>query len=223
METSGLIYGLYRFCVWTMKLFATNILWLLFNIPIAYLSFNLILSKTPQHLQINFITLAALAPFIFFPATTALFGVIRKWVTGESDIPLVRSFVKYYKDNYIRSMTIGFIIVPLWGVLIVDYFYFSNANSPLFYVFLLIGMFMFVFTFHLFSNTVHVHLKYFNAFKNSMLLTIGRPVHTIGIAVANAGILYVCFNVFPPLILLGMGTLIAFTSFYLYYKSHSYD
>jgi uncharacterized membrane protein YesL len=218
MATGGLMVKLYRLTEWITRLAATNLLWIVFNIPVAYLTFNLFLVDTSDQLLVNLISLAILAPFIFFPATTAIFGVARKWVTGELDIKILRTFWKTYKENYVRSMLGGFVIVPLWLILIIDYVYFSKLNSPIFYLFLAIGIFMFVFTIHFFSNTVHFHLKFFAALKNSFLLAIGHPVHTIGIAIVNAFVVYVSFNVFTFLILLGMGSIAAYSSFFIYHK-----
>jgi hypothetical protein len=52
-----------------------------------------------------------------------------------------------------------------------------------------------------------------------MILAIGRPAHTIGITLITTAILYISFNFFTFLILLGMGTLIAFGSFFIFYRS----
>jgi uncharacterized membrane protein YesL len=215
---SGLILKLYRVSEWITRIAGTNLLWVLFNIPIAYLTVNIFLVKTADQLLVNILSIAILAPFIFFPSTTALFGVVRKWVIGETDVKVFRSFWKFYKENYVRSMLGGLVIVPIWIILAVDYFYFTNANTPLFYLFLLIGMFLFVFSIHFFSNSVHFHLKFGATLKNSMILAIGRPAHTIGITIVTALILYISFNIFTFLILLGMGSLIAFGSFFIYYR-----
>jgi uncharacterized membrane protein YesL len=221
MGTGGLILKLYRFSEWITRIAGSNLLWLLFNIPIAYLTVNLFLVKTADQLLVNLFSIAFLAPFILFPSTTALFGVVRKWVLGETDAKLIRSFWKFYKENYVRSLLGGLIIIPIWIILVVDYFYFTNIDSPIFYLFLLVGMFILVFTIHFFSNTVHFHLKFGATLKNSLILSIGRPAHTIGITLVTAIIVYISFNLFTFLIILGMGTLIAYGSFFIYYRSVS--
>jgi uncharacterized membrane protein YesL len=221
MGSGGLILKLYRFSEWVTRIAGLNLLWLCFNIPIAYLTVNIFLVQTADQLLVNLITIAFLTPFIFFPSTTALFGVVRKWVLGETDTKLLRSFWKFYKENYVRSMLGGLVIIPIWIILVVDYFYFTNADSPLFYLFLLLSMFILVFTVHFFSNTVHFHLKFGATLKNSMILAIGRPAHTIGITLISAIILYISFNLFTFLIILGMGTLISYGSFFVFYRSVS--
>jgi len=221
LGTSGFIRGLYSFSTWIIKFTTTNVLWLIFNLPIVYLVLNMLSATTPDELIINFITIAILLPFVLFPATTAMFGIIRQWVIGNTDISLIRSFWKYYKNNYLRSLFGGLIITFLTVILLIDYYYFTSTNSPLFYIFLLISMFTIVFITHFFSNTVHVNDTLFISFKNSFLLSVGNPVYTIGITIFIGIIAYISINVYTILIFLGSGSLMAYLSFLLYYKSQS--
>jgi uncharacterized membrane protein YesL len=219
MVSGGLLPKLYRISEWITRIAGINLLWILFNLPITYLTVNLFLVRTADQLLVILLSIALLAPFIFFPSTTALFGVARKWALGETDVKLFRSFLIFYKENYVRSMIGGLVIVPMWIILVVDYFYFSKTNSPLFYLFLAIGMFALTFTFHFFSNTVHIHLKFWASIKNSIILAIGRPAHTIGITLLTTIIVYISFKIFTFLILLGMGALIAYGAFFIFYRS----
>ncbi|MCM3598245.1 DUF624 domain-containing protein [Metabacillus idriensis] len=218
MKLGELPQQLYTITEWITRIFTANIVWIFFNLPIVYLTFNLFAIKEPAGLIVNGLTIAFFAPFILFPATAALFGIVRKWVTTDSQVPLIRSYWSFYKENYVRSMTGGLLIVPLWIILVIDYLYFAKASSPLYYLFLAAGMFMFVFTLHFFSNTVHFHLKLFQSLKNSMLLSLGKPVHTVGIA-AGVGILfYISTSLFPLLVLLGLGSLGALVAFFVFRK-----
>ncbi|MDN4523003.1 YesL family protein [Fictibacillus fluitans] len=219
MQGSGLIAVFYRICEWVVRFFIANVLWLVFNLPIVFLAFNVFLAKSPDHLLANLILIALLAPFCFFPATSALFGVVRKWIMGNSDNSLLMLYVRSYKENYVKSMTGGVLFTVLWSILIIDYFYFMKLNSPFIYLFAAIGAYIFVITLHFLSNTVHVHLAFWALLKNSFLLGIGRPVQTICIALCCSAILYISFNVFTAFILLGMGSVAAFVSFYFYYKA----
>ncbi|WP_191566340.1 YesL family protein [Metabacillus idriensis] len=219
MKTGGLLQQLYTVTEWITKIFIANIVWLFFNLPIVYLTFNLFAIKDPAGFIVNGLTIGFFAPFILFPATSALFGIVRKWVTTDLQVPLIRSYWRFYKENYIRSMIGGMLIVPLWIILVIDYFYFAKANSPLYYLFLAVGMFMFVFTLHFFSNTVHYHLKLFQSLKNAMLLSIGKPLHTVGITVGIGIMFYISTSIFPLLILLGLGSFGALVAFFVFYKA----
>ncbi|MDM5338544.1 DUF624 domain-containing protein [Fictibacillus enclensis] len=220
MQGSGLITVFYRICEWVVRFFIANVLWLIFNLPIVYLAFNVFLAKSPDHLLANLLLIALLTPFCFFPATSALFGVVRKWILGNSDNSILKLYVKSYKENYVKSMAGGIFFTILWSILIIDYFYFMKLNSPFIYLFVaMIGAYIFVITLHFLSNTVHVHLTLRTLLKNSFLLGIGRPVQTICIALCCIAVLYISFNVFTAFIILGMGSAAAFVSFYFYYKA----
>ncbi|USK34249.1 DUF624 domain-containing protein [Bacillus sp. F19] len=219
MKIGELPQQLYTFTEWITRIFSANIIWLFFNLPIVYLTLNLYAVHDSAGIIVNGLTIAFFAPFILFPATTALFGIVRKWVTTDSNVPLIRSYWRFYKENYIRSMIGGLLIVPLWIILVIDYFYFAKANSPLYYLFLAVGMFMFVITLHFFSNTVHYHLKLFQTLKNSMLLSIGKPVHTVGITAGVGALFYISTGMFPLLFLIGVGSLGALLAFFVFYKA----
>jgi uncharacterized membrane protein YesL len=95
LELTGLMGGLYRACEWIMRFFVTNVLWLLFNLPIVFFVLNLLLAETINAVAVSMLPIAILVPFVFFPATTAMFAVVRKWIMKQPDIPIVRSFLKY--------------------------------------------------------------------------------------------------------------------------------
>ncbi|WP_062350628.1 YesL family protein [Bacillus kwashiorkori] len=200
---------------WITRICFSNIIWLLFNLPIIYFAFNLLVSTNPNQLITNMLFIIILSPFLFFPSTTALFGITRKWVMGELDIKLIKSFFKYYKENYIRSVIGGLLLTVLWVFLFIDYFYFSTINSPIFYLFLAVGIFMLAFTINFFSITVHYEVKLFPTLKNCFQLALGRPVHTIGIAAITIITVYISFNL-PFLLLLGTGSIIAYSCFKIF-------
>src|SRR5690625_5662858 len=104
MQTNGIIGGLYTITEWATRLALTNILWLIFNIPVL-LSVLTLLIVTSMHdlIFISAITVILL-PLFFFPATSAMFAVIRRWIIGEVDVRIISSFWQHYKRNYVRSM-----------------------------------------------------------------------------------------------------------------------
>src|SRR5690554_6438116 len=192
-----------------MRLLVTNLLWLIFNIPLVYLAVNLIVVKNISELLMVAITIAVLMPFIFFPATTAMFAVVRKWVMKETDSPIIRSFWRYYKENYLRSMLGGLILGVLWLIYVLDYYYFiimiGESFSPalLFFlsiVFLILFIFLFVFTFNFISYTVHLNERLFTSLKETLIITIGNPLISSSIGGVNGFIIYISFSFFTFLI-----------------------
>ncbi len=219
MNTNQWMSRFFILCEWITRFFFSNAIWLLFNLPVFYCVFNVYTSTTPAQLLVNMLLAFLTAPFFLFPATTALFGVVRKWIIEENHIPLFKSFIKIYKESYKRSVLGGLLFVPLWMLLLIDYQYFTITDSPLYYPFLVVSMFLMVFTVNYFANTVHYELSFFQSVKNSLLLSLGRPVHTVLTALVLVGIVYASFRITPLLIFLCMGSVSAYLSFYIYYKA----
>src|SRR5690625_6075648 len=95
-----------------------------------------------------------LLPFVFFPATTAMFSVIRRWIIGEVDVRIITPFWQYYKSNYVRSMLAGLAVMLIWIIFLLDYYYFVNfVHEGFEYLFYGLFIFLFMFTIHFFSNT----------------------------------------------------------------------
>jgi len=215
---NNIMGGLYRVSEWIMRFSVTNILWLLFNLPIVYVSFGLLYAEDMTQLIFAFITISILSPIFFFPATTAMFGVVRRWVMGDESASLVKSFWKFYKENYKKSLLGGLILVPIWIVWIVDYFYLSQFIPNLFIVFVVGIVFLSIFTIHFFANLVHFELKLMTLIKNSFFLTIGKPFLTLALAITNGTVFFVSFYIFTFAIPFFMGSVASYLSFVAFYS-----
>ena len=84
-NSSGLMGGLYAISEWIMKFAFTNLFWILFNLPIAFLFLNMLFVERLEDVVFFVIPLALLMPVLFFPATTAMFGVVRGWIMKNED------------------------------------------------------------------------------------------------------------------------------------------
>src|SRR5690625_821087 len=177
MRANGLMGSFYHISEWVMRFLVTNLLWFIFNLPIVYLAVHLIMVENMSELVMVTITIAVLMPFIFIPATVAMFAVTRKWVMKEIDIPIIRSFWSYYKENYLRSMLGGLILDVIWIIYVLDYYYFMVLNSEsysstlLFFLsilFLIVFAFLVAFTFNFISYTVHIHERLFKTLKDKI-------------------------------------------------------
>jgi uncharacterized membrane protein YesL len=163
------------------------------------------------------LTIVVLSPFLLFPATTAMFGVVRKWFMKE-EIKIVKSFWTFYKENYKRSLSGGLILSILWLVGVVDYLYIKSDVSFVNYIVLFILAFLFLYTLYFFSDTVHIESKLTQSLKNVLIITIANPIFSFGIGLICIFILYVSFNYLPFLIILFTGPFIAILGFYGYQK-----
>jgi uncharacterized membrane protein YesL len=178
------------FFEWIMKFAFTNLLWLLFNLPIAYLAFSLFGAAEMPQIIMLFITICVIAPFTFFPATTAMFGVVRKWVMKE-DESVVRNYWKYYKENFKRSMAGGLVFTLLTVILAVDFYYFQTRIPLVSYLFLFLLIAMFLVMLYFFSDTIHTDTKLVQSMKKALILSMANPFFSFGIAIISLGILYI--------------------------------
>ncbi len=215
---TGLMGGMNRLFEWIMRLSVVNILWITFNLPISYLFFLIPFTEDQSALIVFLFTIAVLAPFVFFPATSAMFGVVRKWIMGELDVPLVKSYWKYYKENYVRSLTGGIILTIIWIIWGVDFFLLSKNNVIVSGFFLVGFLFLFLMTVFFFSNTVHAELKLMASIKKSFFFTMLYPLINLTLLVLSGAIIYISVELFTFIIPFFMGTLITYISFFAYHQ-----
>ncbi|MBS4200240.1 DUF624 domain-containing protein [Bacillus sp. FJAT-49732] len=219
MGYTGFSRVLLVFSEWIMKFSVTNIMWLLFNLPIVYFVLTLLYADTFDKLQLIVITIAVLAPFFFFPATTAMFGVVRDWVLGKNSVPLISSYWKYYKENYVKSLLGGIIIVPIWSAWLYNFLTSGvKIGSISFYFYVAVTIFLLTFTVHFFSDTVHFQVKLKDSLIKSILLTIGNPHYTVGIGLLSGMLVFLLIKYIPVLIPFCIGSIIAYLSFNAYYR-----
>jgi uncharacterized membrane protein YesL len=227
MEMRGLMGGLYKVSEWIMRLSGTNLLWFIFSIPFFFMLVPMLVpvqgDADPKAVLIQMAILAAIvAPFTLFPATTAMFSVARKWVMGEADVPIIKTFWKGYRENYKQSMLGGFLYAILGVVLIMNYSFYAkqtgtlNLLSILFIVFMVVVLSSLLYFFSLLS---HLHMKTLQILKNAIVLTIGNPIGTIVMIVGNLGIMYISIFHYTFLIPFFMGSLCASVTFFMFYKT----
>jgi uncharacterized membrane protein YesL len=123
-----------------------------------------------------------LSPVTFFPATAAMFSVVRKWVNGSTDVPMFKSYFRAYKENYKLSLIGGLIFSLLFAVVSFNLRFYSQMKGQLptvmtiVFVFILIVSILVMFSY--FSVIVHLRLTLKDTFKNSILITLYKPLFT---------------------------------------------
>ncbi|MFD0674295.1 YesL family protein [Cohnella sp. GCM10027633] len=224
MEMRGMMGGFYRISEWIMRLSVTNVLWLLTALPFWYFALvgfqSLQLAETDDALinsfQTSVIVLAVLAPFTLFPATSALFSVARKWVLGDTDVPLLKTFFRNYKQNYVQAMLGGIFYALLFAIMIIDFRVYLNQIDGfqiVAYLFIALMCLLTISLLHFFSLLSHFHMKSLQLIKNALILTIGRPIRSVIMAMGTAAVLYISFQ-FTFLIPFFFGSVIAVYTFY---------
>ncbi|AEI40172.1 YesL family protein [Paenibacillus mucilaginosus] len=217
MEFRGIMGGFYRISEWIMRLSVINVLWILCGIPFFMLGLILLQAGTTDQVLQTLILMAIVSPFTLFPSTAAMFSVARKWLTGDEDVPLFKTFFRSYKSNYVQAM-LGGLLYVLFGVILYTNFRFYGNQTGLFSVlrFLVLSLtvLLSISLFHFFSILSHLHMKTLQIVKNAMLITIGNPIRSISMIALNGVVLYISFTVFTFLIPFFMGSLIAIVSFW---------
>ncbi|WP_127585147.1 YesL family protein [Paenibacillus koleovorans] len=219
MEFRGIMGGFYRISEWIMRLSVINVLWVICSFPFFYLVLAglIAISENPDVWVQSLTLLAIVSPFTLFPATAAVFTVARKWVTGDTDVSLFKTYFRGYKENYLQAMLGGIFYILLTVIVIVNYKFYleqSNTLSLLSVLFIILLVILGASMFHFFSLMVHFHMKLFQLLKNAILITIGNPLITIMLIVSNGAVAYVSFTKFTFLIPFFMGSIMATLSFF---------
>lgn len=138
-------------------------------------------------------TILGLGIFGFFPASIALFTIVRKWLRKESDLPVWNTFKQVYFKEWKRSNGIGLVFYSIGLFLFVDIRIVEQVMTGVFASFLLIILYIMVFVLLLavgnfFSLYVHYELPTKEYIKQSFLFTITGLLSTIWI---GAGLLVI--------------------------------
>lgn len=148
----------------------------------------------------NLLWLVVCLPILtIFPATTALFAVVREW-QKENDIKVFSSFFRHFKANFKQSFVLGILWIVFTFLLIGDFLITNQMQSNLKYV--LFALFFLLSIFYLFASItifpviVHYRLSWKDAIKNAMLLSIGNPHFVLLSLLLIAGTVVLIFK-FP--------------------------
>lgn len=145
---------LYKSMEFIMNAFLLNLLWLLLCLPILTI----------------------------FPATTAMFGVVREW-KKQNDIRIFTAFFRLFRENFKQSFLIGILWLVFTGLLLGDLIIINQLNSSVKYIlfsfFFLMGILYLFVSIYIFPVLVHYQVTWKNAIKNALLLSISTLHHTI--------------------------------------------
>ncbi|ULT56703.1 YesL family protein [Neobacillus drentensis] len=92
MEKSSRIIGV---CEWIWRAITANVCWIVF-------------------------TALGLGVFGFFPATVALFTIVRRWLRKDTDLPVWKTFKQVYFKEWKRSNGIGLVFYGIGLFLFID-------------------------------------------------------------------------------------------------------
>jgi uncharacterized membrane protein YesL len=192
---NGVTGALYRICDWVARLAFLNLLWIAFTL-------------------LGFVLLG------FFPATIAMFSVCRKWVIGEQDVPVFKTFFHSYKKEFRKGNGIGGCLLAIAYILWVDYRILqTSANSnlqSLAYLFFLLFVFYGIFLLFLFPMYVHYELRIRQLIKNTLLLAVASPLTAIVMVTAVLFVYYLSLSISGVVVFFSGSTIALFIMWFSY-------
>jgi uncharacterized membrane protein YesL len=160
--------------------------------------------------QLNIIWIIMCLPVItIFPATVAMYGVVRKWISGRDSEGIFRLYFSLFRECFVQSIgiSIGWFILALF--LYFDY-HIMRFNGSIF----ILGLFTLIFlviTVYLFPAMAHFHTSWKNIIRNSLTMAIAYPLKTallVGILLVTILLIYI----FPIAIII-LGSVSAYLSY----------
>ncbi|MGY0691431.1 YesL family protein [Virgibacillus sp. FSP13] len=190
--TSGAIYSGLE---WITRFAYVNLLWILFS-----LMGGIVLG--------------------FFPATVAMFAVIRKWIKGNPDIPIMKSFWEFYKADFWKSNRLGLFIIGIATIIGIDIFY-IKINNSLAWTYIPLFAFMLIFVlyyFYIFPAFVHYDMKVRGILKNAFLIMLISPINSFLMIISLVSI-YLIMRSIPALAFIFGGSVYAFITMWFCYNA----
>lgn len=160
MIENGLVNSFNTILKWITRIAVVNILWIGFSL------IGLIIGG-------------------IFPATVASLSISRKWLIGEIDIPIWKTFKDNFKKEFIISNLLGWLLILVGGILYVNYRMLLTMSGNFLlictFAFYLLLLFYFLLMIWIFPLISHYNGTIMQHIKNAIILGIGK----IYISIAN--------------------------------------
>ena len=147
-----------------------------------------------------------------FPATVALFAVVKQLIIEKDDIQVFKAFWKNFKMEFVKANVLGYLVLAIGVILYLDLKVIQGLEIPLLYT-VLNGLIIFVIFIYLlivlyiFPIFVYYDFKFWQYPKYAIVIAIGRPLQTI-LIIAGTTALLLLYRHFPFLIVIfGMSLL----------------
>ncbi|MBP1969258.1 putative membrane protein YesL [Virgibacillus natechei] len=154
-NNAGFMNGFNTMCEWIVKFAYLNVLWFLFMV-------------------------LGLGIFGIFPATIAMFTIIRKWIMGDTNRRMFPLFWETYKTEFIKSNKLGVIFAVIGFILYIDLlFVFTVENTYAGYLFFPLIMMALVYVLtllYVFPVYVHYDITIRQTIKNAFFIMVFSPI-----------------------------------------------
>ncbi|MDC3412103.1 DUF624 domain-containing protein [Aquibacillus sp. 3ASR75-11] len=184
---------IYRILEWITKFAYVNVLWVIF-------------------------TFIGGIVFGFFPATIAMFAIVRKWLNGDVDHSVLSSFWYFFKKEFLKGNLLGLFIVGISTLMATNiYFMQINLNELLKITYIPLFVFMVLyslFLFFIFPAFVHYDVKLTQVMKNAFLIMLVSPIQSAFIIICLISTYFV-MNAIPALAFIFGGSVYTFITMWL--------
>lgn len=184
----GFVGGYYRFSVWITNFAYLNLLWVVF-------------------------TIAGLGLFGLFPATAAMFSVVRRWLRKE-EFPIFQTFWRYFRKEFVKTNLLGLIFLLIGYFLFIELQILWGSQKMVYFVasFGVIGLFIVyaIMLLYFFPIYVHFNLTKREYFKWPFIIGILHPILTVFLGIAILLLHYFTFMTIPALLFFFGGSVTAY-------------
>lgn len=170
MAERGLLSGIYLFMEWIARFVYLQFLWAVFSV-------------------------AGLIGFGFFPATFTMFAITRKWIRGDTDLSLFKTFKEMFRRDFLKTNAIGWMTAAAGFIL---YFYLRQFQSltgtlsiVLFFLALILCLIFIMTLFFLAPVYAQYELSVLQSVKIAAMMALSHPLHVI-----SMGFTIYCFILF---------------------------
>ncbi len=150
-----------------------------------------ILERFLDLVVLNLCWLIACLPVVtVWPATTALFAVVREWALGREP-RVIGSFLRFFKANFTQSLCVGVLWSP-FGLLLLFNLNLAAQSSPpwqllLFFCFSTLGGVYLVASVYLFPVMSNYRVSFVQVIKNSIIFGVGQlPIAVLCLLLVGA-------------------------------------
>ena len=197
MDSNNFYNSYVKFCIFFVKLAYINLLWLLFIV-----------------LGIGILG--------FFPATMAMFSIVRQWIMGNNEGSIFNSFWNIFKREFITANVIGASYVLIGFIIYFDILYFSTPESIagiiIYYFFWLVAVIYVLFGIFIFPVYVHYENGWWKYYKSTLMIMVLNPLTVIVVIFYIFGIVFL-LRILPGLIPFFSGSAIGYMVMLLSYRS----
>lgn len=128
-----------------------------------------------------------------FPATFTMFSIIRKWIMKQEDFPVFKTFLKTYKDAFIKTNVLGYGMILLGSSI---YYYiklFSSISIVLVGVTFIFGLVYLMTSLFIIPVYVHFDISLPEVIRHAGVIAVSHPLHILLMVISLIGFWYLLF------------------------------